>query len=247
VGDFGMDLKKWSQETSEMLNMIPNTDNNYLTAEIVHEIRNPLTTVKGFLQLIKPYLKEVGKEEYAEVALSELNRAHQLIDAYLQEKKAQSLPIQKSSLNMIVNEITLLYESDAILYGIQLTSNLSHQDVILNIPANKLKQVLINIINNAIEAIKESNALNKTITIATHTNDDKAEITITDGCGGITNETLDHLFTPYFSSKKAGTGIGLCICKKIIEEYEGNIHVESTPGKNTTFTISFNAKSFSKR
>jgi signal transduction histidine kinase len=206
-------------------------------AEIVHEIRNPLTTVKGFLQLIKPYLKEIGKEQYAEVAISELNRVNQLIYQYLQETKSQPHFIYNSSLNNVIKELALLYEGESTVKNIHLTTNLTTQSIDLRIPESQLKQVLCNIINNAIEAIEENNGSNREIIIQTEIDPTIALIKITDTGGGITRETMDKLFIPYHSSKKHGTGIGLSICKKIIEAYEGTIHVESIDGKQTTFTI----------
>ncbi|MCQ6282179.1 ATP-binding protein [Bacillus sp. EB600] len=213
-------------------------------AEIVHEIRNPLTTVKGFLELIKPYLKEIGKEQYAEVALTELNRADELIYDYLHGAKPQSNHVQKTYLNKVVNNLAMLYESKAILKNIQLITNLSNQEVVLNIPENPLKQVLINLMNNAIEAIEECNAIDRKICFSTEIDSTTAVITIMDSGGGITDENIKNLFEPFFSSKEKGTGLGLSICKTIIEDHKGSIHVKSLLEKYTTFTVCLPIKSF---
>lgn len=238
-----MDFEKNREETMVIGNVNTRKGLNH-TAEIIHEIRNPLTTVKGFLQLIKPYLKEIGKEQYADVALSELNRVHQLINDYLQGSKSPSYSTQNISLNQVIKDLALLYESETFIKNIQLTLNLSNQDAVLKIPESRLKQVLINMINNAIEVIDESNDCNRNIDIATITYSGKAVIKITDTCGGLSKETIGNLFVPYNSSKKTGTGIGLCICKKIIEDSYGTIDVECIPGKQTTFTISFPSEEF---
>jgi signal transduction histidine kinase len=232
-----MVLEKKSNEAMAILKMNSEKAIKQFTAEIVHEVRNPLTTVKGFLQLIQPYLKEIGKEQYAQVALSELNRVNQLLHEYLQETKPQPHSTEIISLNKVVQNLTLLYESETFLKNIKLTTNLTSQPVGLNIPESQLKQVLINIMNNAIEAIDEKNGLNREIKVSTDIERTYAVIKITDTGGGISSEIIDDLFIPYFSTKKEGTGIGLYLCKKIIESYEGTIQVESTKGRQTTFTL----------
>jgi signal transduction histidine kinase len=232
-----MVFEKKGKEQNVIVNMNPEKNIEQTSAEIVHEIRNPLTTIKGFLQLIQPYLKEIGKEQYAEVALSELNRVHQLIYDYLLGAKSQHHSIYRISLNKVVKDLELLYESETFLKQIQLTTNLSDEAVSLRIPESQLKQVLINILNNAIEAIEGNCGANREIHISTHIESEIAAIKITDSGGGISSETMDKLFIPYYSSKEEGTGIGLYICKKMIESYEGTIHVESNDGVQTTFTI----------
>lgn len=232
-----MVLEKKSNEKTVILNMNPQNNTEQIMAEIVHEIRNPLTAVKGFLQLIQPYLKEIGKEQYAKVALSELNRVNQLIYEYLQGNKPQPHSTEVLSLNKVVQDLILLYESELFLKNIQLTTDLTVQPVSLKIQESQLKQVLLNIMNNAIEAIEEKNGLIREIKISTHIERTYAVIKITDNGGGIPSELIDKLFNPYYSSKKDGTGIGLYICKKIIESYEGTIQVESNFEKETTFII----------
>jgi signal transduction histidine kinase len=232
-----MVFEKKGKESIVIVNMPAEKNIEQTTAEIVHEIRNPLTTIKGFLQLIQPYLKEIGKEQYAEVALSELNRVHQLIYDYFQGAKTIQPSNNHVSLDKVVKDLELLYESETFLKQIQLTTNLSCETVYLRIPENQLKQVLINILNNAIEAIEENCGSNREIHISTLIESETAAIKITDSGGGISSKSMEKLFIPYCSSKEKGTGIGLYICKKIIDSYEGAIHVESNEGVETTFTI----------
>jgi signal transduction histidine kinase len=244
-GDHGMWLEKNSEETNAAFKKLAQQKKiEQSAAEIIHEIRNPLTTVKGFLELIKPYLKEIGKEQYAEVALTELNRADELLYDYLHGAKPQPNLVQKTYLNKVVNNIAILYESKAILKNIQLLTNLSNQDVALDIPENPLKQVVINLMNNAIEAIEESNAIDRKIVVSTQIDSTTAAITIKDSGGGIADENIKNLFEPFFSSKEKGTGLGLSICKNIIEDHKGSIQVKSLLGKYTTFSVCFPINSF---
>lgn len=236
----GLGLEKNSTELQPALkSTAPPENSQHYVAELVHEIRNPLATIKGFLQLIKPYLKEVGKDRYAEIALTELDRANELIDNFLKGTTIQSNFVQPLSLNQVVNDLALLYESEAILKNIQFVTDLSHQDVVLSIPTDPLKQIFMNLINNAIEALDENNKTDRKIWISTQIDSPMAAIKITDNGSGITDANINNLFIPYYTSKENGTGIGLCICKKIIEDHNGSISVNSIPGKYTTFTLCF--------
>ncbi|MGG5254214.1 histidine kinase dimerization/phospho-acceptor domain-containing protein [Neobacillus sp. SM06] len=123
-------LEKTVEEMKDAAKAVDHHHNvEKLAAGIAHEIRNPLTTVKGFLQLLRPYLKELGKEQYAEVALEEINRANDIIFEFLNAAKPQTDESQEVSLNKIVHDIVILYESEAILRNIEIHSSFSSFDV----------------------------------------------------------------------------------------------------------------------
>lgn len=210
-----------------------------LAASIAHEIRNPLTTVKGFLQLLKPYLHDIGKDQYADIALEEIKRATDIIFEFLNTAKPQPTYVQGISVNKLVKDMAMLYESEAILRNIQIITTFSEVDSILSIDPNQLKQVLINLLKNAMEAIDECSSNKKTIHLSTKIDSENIFIKISDSGCGMTEKTMSQLFTPFFSTKENGTGIGLSVCKKIIEENGGSLHLQSIYGKGTTFTIYF--------
>ncbi|WP_102275650.1 ATP-binding protein [Cytobacillus massiliigabonensis] len=212
---------------------------NALAAGIAHEIRNPLTSVKGFLQLLRPYLIDSGKEQYIDIALDELDRANNLIFEYLNAAKPQKNKKEEISLLKIIHEIGLLYESEALFHNINL--NIQLPDHIPSVFADgaQLKQVFVNLLKNAIDAIiEDKEKIPGKIDILLEIEDLSAVcIYITDNGCGMTNATLNHLFTPFYTTKNSGTGIGLPICKKIIEEHSGQIFITSELGKGSTFKI----------
>lgn len=215
-----------------------------LAAEIAHEIRNPLTTIKGFLQLIKPYLKESGKDHYADAALDEINRANNIIYDYLSLAKSNLSQPNKTSLTQMIKDIAFLFEGEAALRNIQIVTLLPSKDVSLHIPSNLLKQVMMNLIKNACESYDEQHTSGRTIIISIHNHSESLSIEIDDNGCGMTDETIEKLFNQFYSTKEDGTGIGLSICRKIIKAHGGSLSVNSTYGKGSKFSISFPCQSF---
>lgn len=208
-----------------------------LAAGIAHEIRNPLTTVKGFIQLIRPYLVEIQKEEYADIALNEIDRANKILFQFLNAAKPQLSELNSIHINKLIREIGLLYEGEANLNNITIQTIFAPENPTVLINESQLKQVIINMMKNAVEAIYASHRLQGKICLSTEVKGNEVVIKIMDNGCGMTTESLDTLFTPFFTTKSTGTGLGLTICKKIINEHGGNIHINSKFGKGTTFHI----------
>ncbi len=208
-----------------------------LAVSIAHEIRNPLATIKGFIQLLKPDLKEIGKEYYADVMIEELDRVNQIINEFLNAGKPQHPLAQKTSLNKLIKDMAVLYEGEAILRDIRLSTSTAGDDVVLNIPTNQLKQVIMNLMKNAMEAIDDQHE--REIYLSASVQNEFATIVIKDNGCGMSEEARALLYIPFFSTKEKGTGLGLSVCKEIIDRLGGSIHVDSSQGKGTIFTISF--------
>ncbi len=210
-----------------------------IAAELAHEIRNPLTAIKGFLQLIKPHLKEIGKDHYADVALDEINRANDLIYDYLRLANPNTNQSNKAFLSKTIKEIAFLFEGEATLRNIQILTRLPSSEITADIPSNLFKQVIMNLTKNACEAFDGQELKERTIIISLHDFSSSVSIEIEDNGSGMNEETIKNVFSPFYSTKPQGTGIGLNICRKIIEAHGGNMSVNSTYGKGTKITVSF--------
>jgi signal transduction histidine kinase len=209
-----------------------------LTATMVHEVRNPLTTIKGFLQLLKPHLKEINKEEYARIALDEIDRVNEIIYDFLDIVNPPTIKKETACINELIIHIVKLYECESIVKNVQIITNLTNKKTLINMNKNKIKQVLINLMKNAFEAIEECNrSIEGMIEIRTEISGQYVHIHIIDNGCGIPSETEDQLFTPFYSTKLKGSGMGLSICHKIIKEHLGRICWSSANATGTKFTI----------
>jgi two-component system, sporulation sensor kinase B len=207
-----------------------------LAASIAHEVRNPLTVVKGFLQLMQK--DEKGKNhEYLSLVLSELGRAESIITDYLNFAKPQFEKIELFYLKDILSEVAILLEPLALKQGVQLESSSDSSDFTLYTDRNQLKQALVNIIKNAIEATPEGG----TVMIHTHSNQNHASIMISDTGKGMTPEQLSRIGTLFYTTKDKGTGLGTSVSLRIIETMNGRVSYDSKPGAGTRVTLTLPA------
>ncbi|PWA12839.1 PAS domain-containing sensor histidine kinase [Pueribacillus theae] len=202
----------------------------HLAAGIAHEIRNPLTAIKGFTQLIG----EENNNQYVDVMLSELNRIEKIVSDLLILAKPEIKHFERSNLNKLIDDIVSLLNTQAIMKNIEIATIFSEENMTVDCEPDKLKQVLINIIKNAIEAsFKDGKILIETKWI----NGNKVLIKITDNGIGIPNDRLPKLGEPFYSTKEKGTGLGLMICKRIVKNHNGTIKITSKVNKGTVVKI----------
>ncbi|MGM9927742.1 MAG: ATP-binding protein [Bacillus sp. (in: firmicutes)] len=204
-----------------------------MAATIAHEIRNPITVVKGFAQLLNQQkdLDETQKY-YIQTMLTELNHTEIVINDYLSLTKSQTEHIQKLEINQEINKISQSLDNFAHNHQTEIQLHL-HDTLNVEMNQNELKQLIVNIMKNGIEAMSQHGIM----TVTTSKEKDKAKITITDSGIGMTKEQIDSLGTPFYTLKEAGTGIGLTVCYKIIEKYKGEMKVHSEVNKGTSFII----------
>lgn len=213
---------------------------SHLAAGLAHEIRNPLTTIKGFIQLLQPELQAAGKQEFADVALDELNRANSLLTEFLSVLKPASSEKKKISVNQLAASMFKLFSSESILKDIKIDIELPDEELYVLADENAIKQVLINLLKNAIEAVEGNRGNKGSIKLVVYEDGGFVHVSVLDNGKGIDEYSLKKIFTPFYTTKTDGTGMGLVISRQIIENHGGEMTVTTQPFK-TIFEFSLPA------
>ncbi len=207
-----------------------------MAAHVAHEIRNPLSTIGGFAQTIlrKPDNIERVKKS-AGVIAEEAMRLENLLKGVMDFSRPSAPVLKQGDLNAIAEKAFRTQYEYLAARGIQANLDLDRSIPEIQFDENQVMQILHNLIRNAAESMQSGGALN----LRTGRNDDGVHLSISDTGTGIPVEILERLFDPFFTTKPDGTGLGLAVSKKIIEDHGGKIDVQSSIGKGTTFTIHF--------
>ncbi|HFK1549851.1 TPA: PAS domain S-box protein [Bacillus albus] len=205
-----------------------------LSTAIAHEIKNPLTAMKGFMQLLK-LMGNKDTEHYIDIVLSEIDRIDSITNEFMTLAKPEALEIKTNDLNVLMKQVVMLIEPQATMNCIQIKTEFTSDTSFILCENNQLKQAFINILKNAIEATPMGGVI--LIQIEYVPDKNLVNIRFIDyGCG-IEKERLPYLGEPFYSIKENGIGLGLMICYKIIEKHQGEIFIESEVGKGTTVNI----------
>jgi len=203
-----------------------------MAASISHEVRNPMTTVKGFLQLLRDKQDLRGREHF-DLMIEELDRANSILSEFLSISKGNLSIYELHNINDIVTSTLPLLQADAQSNDNSLTVELNHvPDIRLNI--QEIRQLLLNLVRNGLEAMSVGGQLR----IRTFSTNSEVVLAVSDEGNEIEQCVLEKLGTPFFTTKEKGTGLGLAVCYGIVSRHNGRINVETSP-KGSTFYVYF--------
>ena len=207
-----------------------------IAASIAHEIRNPITTLKGFTQLLKVSASE-DSIRYISVIEDEIERMESILSEMLVLSKPSEKKKSIFSLEVLVGDMVSILSPKAVMDGIEVIQRveLSGTPLIFG-DSDKMKQVLLNLFKNALESMQIGGKLS---IFLTESEDEKLLLSITDTGKGMTHHQVSQVFMPFFSSKPGGTGLGLPFVLKAVEDHGGTIAVESQIGEGTKFILTF--------
>ena len=209
-----------------------------MAAGIVHEIKNPLTTIKGFSQILKQGVHSMNDvHEFARIIESTTDELDRIIVDFLSFARPRTPVYSKININDLIDSIVPLIEGTIFMQGVQITYSKTEEEYFIISDVGQIKQVLFNLIKNAVEAVQHRPNPNVHILTGYNTESGLAFIKISDNGKGIDELTLSKLGTPFFTTKDKGTGLGLNISYQIINEHNGKIEVNSVPDKGTSFYV----------
>jgi signal transduction histidine kinase len=206
-----------------------------IAASIAHDIRNPLTSVLGFVQLMQKDESRKSHQEYFQIIRSEISHMETLLREVLILSKSHTVDFNRwetINLSELLKRLIKLLEPDAIQNNIQIQFEYD-EELFVEGSQDKFHQVFLNILRNSLEAVES----NGEIHIELSKDDSNAIVLLTDTGPGMPDGVLKHIFTPFFTTKKNGTGLGLPICQSIIKSYGGTIIAKNSPGGGAQFTI----------
>jgi two-component system sensor histidine kinase HydH len=206
-----------------------------LAAGVAHEIRNPLSSIKGFATFFKErYRDRPEDKKTADIMIQEVDRLNRVISQLLEFARPMDINKQRVSIHTVIQDTLKMIEGQAKEKEIIIHADLSPDVGEVFIDPDKITQVFLNLYLNAIEATQRGGALS---VILFPQNERTIRIDISDTGRGIDPNELAHVFDPYFTTRPTGTGLGLAIVHKIIEAHDGEIRVDSVKGKGTTLSI----------
>lgn len=199
-----------------------------MAAGIAHEIRNPMTVIKGFLQMYKK--NQSMSPKYIDIMLDELSRANSIITEYLSLSKNKPAYLEPRNLNKIIESLLPLLKADAMLTGKHIETNYGDCPDI-DLDEKEIRQLILNLAINGLEAMETG----KVLSIATYQQEESIILKIQDQGSGIPPKFMDKLGTPFFTTKENGTGLGLAICFSIASRNGAMIHIDSSPDGTTVY------------
>ena len=256
------DATEQQQKTFEVIESERVEALTLLAASVAHEIGNPLNALHIHLQLMEREIKKLKAtdadvptpsrssdpdaqanhtaslrklDQYLDIAKGEISRLDYIISQFLQAIRPTRPELKPVSLNDIVADTLTLLDPEIKNRGVTLEYNFATRLPAAPLDAAQVKQALLNLIKNSVQAMTQGD----TLTLTTLADDDGVWVHVADTGGGISQEKINRVFQPYFTTKEKGTGLGLMIVQRIVREHGGRIELESHTGRGTTFRLWF--------
>lgn len=209
-----------------------------LAAGVAHEIRNPLSSIKGFATYFKERYRDTPEDLHiADIMIQEVDRLNKVVGQLLEFARPVTFSKRPADMRQILQDSLKLIEKQAVDKNIHVQAALGDTPHKAVIDPDKINQVLLNLYLNAIESM-EDNGGRLSVSLSADKENNRVEVQIADTGVGISEQDIGHIFDPYFTTKASGTGLGLAIAHKIIEGHDGNITIKSKASEGTAVTVS---------
>lgn len=220
--------KRKEKDLQERLDLVAT-----VAGTLAHEIRNPLTGIQGFLTLLKENRTSEEEKVYFSVIETEVKRINTIVSEFLILGRPTAVVTSTYSMQYILQQIIPIIEQEANQRHIHVQVHLPTEDILFICNKDHIKQLILNLSKNGIQAMNSSGVLSITL-------EEKKEsiiLSVQDTGSGIPLHRIDTIFEPFITTKEEGTGLGLVVCKQIVETYHGTIQIDSHVGVGTTFQI----------
>ncbi|MFC1849607.1 ATP-binding protein [candidate division CSSED10-310 bacterium] len=204
-------------------------------SSIIHEIKNPLSSIQVYTELLQNTKQDEVRKEYCQVILNEINHLLDISNQILDYGQKISLHFEETDVTILIEEVVKILEQQALHKNISIKHVVEPNIPLVPLDRDKIKQVIFNIVLNALQICAPNAAIN--ISAAILPQKKYCRISITDTGPGIGADEIEHIFQPFYSNRTDGTGLGLSISQKIVEEHQGRIQVESDEGGGATFHL----------
>jgi len=206
----------------------------HLSAGVAHEVRNPLSAIKGAMEILKTEIDEKHpKFGFVGIIEKEIARLESLVTEFLRFSRPPAPEMAPDNLNRVILSVMELANKHLSNSSVQVKTDLAGDMPTSFIDSNQVKQVILNLLLNAEQSMPDGG----TLTVATYTEGDWIAVDVSDTGEGIPRERIEDIFSPFFTTRPAGTGLGLAVSRRIVRAHGGDITVVSRPGHGSTFTV----------